>query len=48
MSRCMFGGIKIFLPTSHLLTLLGKEVDVKLAGELYFLPNLHLLTLIGK
>jgi hypothetical protein len=38
----------IFLPTSHLLTLLGKRVDVKLVGELYFPPNQHLLTLLGK
>jgi hypothetical protein len=38
----------IFPPTSHLLTLLGKQVDVKLAGGLDFPPNHHLFTLLGK
>jgi hypothetical protein len=28
------------LPNLHLLTLLGKQVDVGLAGELFFPPNL--------
>jgi hypothetical protein len=35
-------------PNLHLLTLLGKRVDIGLAGELFFPPNLHLLTLLGK
>jgi hypothetical protein len=48
-SRCRFGGRIIFLlPNLHLLTLLGKQVDVGLAGKLCFPPNLHLLTHIGK
>jgi hypothetical protein len=37
-----------FPPNLNLLTLLGKQVDVGLAGEIFFPPNLHLLTLIGK
>jgi hypothetical protein len=42
-------GELFFPPNLHLLTLLGKRVDVGLAGELFFPPNLHpLLTLIGK
>jgi hypothetical protein len=40
-------GELIFLSNLHLLTLLGRQVDVGLAGELFFLPNLHLLTLLG-
>jgi hypothetical protein len=35
-----------FPPILHLLTLIGKQVDVGLAGKLFFPPNLHLLTLI--
>jgi hypothetical protein len=41
-------GELFFWPNLHLLTLIGKPVDVGLAGELFFKPNLHLLTLIGK
>jgi hypothetical protein len=41
-------GELFFLPNLHLLTLLGKQVDVGLGGELFFLPNLHLLTLLEK
>jgi hypothetical protein len=37
-----------FPPDLHILTLLGKQVDVGLAGKLFFPPNLHLLTLLGK
>ncbi len=36
------------LPNLHLLTHLGKQVNVGLAGELFFPSNLHLLTLLGK
>ncbi len=41
-------GELFFRPNLHLLTLIGKRVDVGLVGELFFPPNLHLLTLIGK
>jgi hypothetical protein len=37
-----------FPPNLHILTLLGKQVDVGLVGELFFPPNLHLFTLLGK
>ncbi len=46
--QCKTAGELFFPPNLHLLTLLGKQVDVGLAGELFFLPNLHLLTLLGK
>ncbi len=47
MSKCRFGERIIFLPPNlHLLTLLGKQVDVGLVEKLFSLPNLHLLTLI--
>jgi hypothetical protein len=40
---------EFFFPQNlHLLTLLGKRVDVGLAGEFFFPPNLHLLTLLRK
>jgi hypothetical protein len=41
-------GELFFPPNLHLLTLIGKQVDVSVAGKLFFLPNLYLLTLIGK
>jgi hypothetical protein len=41
-------GELFFLPNLHLLTLLGKQVDVGLAEDLFFPPKLHLLTLCGK
>jgi hypothetical protein len=41
-------GELFFLPNQHLLTRIGKQVDVGLGGELFFQPNLNLLTLIGK
>jgi hypothetical protein len=41
-------GELFFPPNLHLLTLLGKQVDVGLTGELFFPPNPHLLTLLGK
>ncbi len=47
-SQYKMTGEFFFLPNLHLLTLLGKWVDVGLAGILFFLPNLHLLTLLGK